>query len=99
MKKPDLQNEKLERAARRVLETARLSGAELDRIAASPKLFEMVKAGIKAEQRKRQAKSFFGSWRNVPVLSRQKTVAALAVLTFFALAALGVIVFTKQNSS
>jgi hypothetical protein len=98
MKKPDLQNEKLERAARRLLETARAPGAELDRIVASPVLFEAVKARIKTEQRKRESKGFFGDWRDLPVSSRHKTAAALAVLTLFALAALGVMVATKQDS-
>jgi|GEM_PF-1889297 len=99
MKKPDLQNERLDRAARRVLETARVSGEELDRIVASPKLFESVKANIKAEQRRRESKSFFGNWRNLPVWSWQKTGAMLAVSALFALAALGVILLTRDDSS
>jgi hypothetical protein len=98
MNKPDLQNERLDRAARRLLETARVSGEELDRIAASPRLFESVKAGIEAEQRRRESKGFFGNRRNLTIWSWQKTGAALAVLMFFALAALGVIVLTRRDS-
>lgn len=98
MNKPDLQNERLDRAARRLLETARASGEELDRIAASPQLFESVKAGIRAEQQRRESKSFFGNRRNLTIWSWQKTGAALAILMFFALAALGVIVLTKGDS-
>jgi hypothetical protein len=96
MNRQDLQNEKLDQIASRLLNAARLPDEEIDKIAASPKLFEAIKAGIKAERNTRKAKVFFGDWRNSPVWNWQKTVAATAVLLFFAL---GVFVFTKQNSS
>ncbi|HEX9962361.1 MAG TPA: hypothetical protein VGB00_15610 [Pyrinomonadaceae bacterium] len=99
MNRQNLQNEKLDLINRRLLDAARLSDEEIDRIAASPKLFDAVKAGIKTEQNARKSKGFFGDWRNLPVWNRQKTGAALAVLMFFALVSLGLIVFTKRDSS
>jgi hypothetical protein len=96
MNRQDLQNKKLDEIGRRLLETARVPDAELDRIAASPKLFDAVKAAVKAEQRERRSKTFFGEWRSLLVWNRQKTFASLAVLTLFAL---GSYVLTKQDSS
>jgi hypothetical protein len=95
MKKRDLQNEKLDRIGRKLLEAARAPDKELDKIAGSPRLFEAIRAGIKAEQRARKSKTFFGDWRNLLVWNRQKTAAALIVLLFLAL---GLIVFTKQDA-
>jgi hypothetical protein len=96
MKKRDLQNTRLDEIGRKLLETARVSNEEIDRIAAAPKLFDAVKAGIKAEQRARQSKSLFGNRGNLLVWNWQKTAAAMIVLLFFAF---GVIVLTKRDSS
>jgi len=96
MNRQDLQNKRLDEIGRELLETARVSNDELDRIAASPKLFDAVKAGIKAERRERQSKRFFGNRQSLLVWNRQKTFAALAVLTLFAL---GLFVFSKRDSS
>ncbi len=102
MKKRDLQNADLDRTGRKLLETARVSGEELDKIVGSPQLFDVVKARIKAErgQRERQSKTGFGDWLSLPVWNWRKTGAAFAaVLTLFALCAFGVIVFMKQKDS
>jgi hypothetical protein len=96
MNRQNLQNKRLDEIGRKLLETARVSNDELDRIVAAPKLFGAVKAGIKAEQRARQSKTFLGNRQGLLIWNRQKTVAALAVLTFFAL---GLIIFTKRDSS
>jgi hypothetical protein len=99
MNRQDLQNEELDRIGRRLLGAARLPAEEIDKIVGSPKLFDAVKAGIEAEQKARKSKRFFGYWLNLPVLSWRKTGAALAVLMFFAIVALGLFALTKQNSS
>lgn len=100
MKKRDLQNAKLDEIGRKLLAATRAaSEEELDRIVGSPKLFDGVKARIKAEQRERAAQTFFGDWRNLFVWNGQKIAASLAVLMFVALGTLGVIVLTKQDSS
>lgn len=99
MKKRDLQNEKLGEIGRKLLATARVSDEELDRIVGSPKLFDGIKAGIKAGRQERAAQTSFGDWRNFLVWNWQKTGAALAVLMFFALGAFGLIVLTKQDLS
>ena len=99
MKKRDLQNESLDRTGRKLLAAARASNEEIDRLIASPKLFDAVKAGIKAEQRERKSKRFFGARQAFPVWMRQKTGAALAVLMFLALGSLGLLVITGQDSS
>lgn len=98
MKKSDLQNEKLDRASRRLLEATRVSGGEIEKIVASPSLFAAVQAGIKAERQQRQAESFPVNWRKLTILSWRKTGAALAVLALFTFAAFGLIILTKQNS-
>ncbi|HEX8247087.1 MAG TPA: hypothetical protein VF599_02800 [Pyrinomonadaceae bacterium] len=100
MKKRNLQNERLDRIGRKLLEARRVSaGEELDKIVGAPQLFEAVKAGIRAERRERRSKSRSGNWQSLLVWNRQKTVAALAVLMIFALGAFGLIAFTKQDSS
>lgn len=96
MKKQDLQNEKLDRIGRRLLAARRISGEELDKIAGSPQLFAAVEAGIQAERSERRSKRRSGNRQSLPAWNWQKTVAATAVLMFFAL---GLIVFTKQDSS
>lgn len=105
MKKRNLQNAELDRTGRKLLETTRASNDEIDRIVGSPQLFDAVKARIKAEQQReerreeRQPKNVFGDWRSLLAWNRQKTFAATAALTVFALVAFGVIVFTKQKDS
>ncbi|HEX8734165.1 MAG TPA: hypothetical protein VF721_02510 [Pyrinomonadaceae bacterium] len=96
MNRQNLQNKKLDEIGRKLLETARVPNDELDRIVAAPKLFDAVKAGIKAEQRERQSKTFSGNGLSLLNWNWQKTVAAIAVLMFFAL---GLIVFTNRDSS
>ncbi|MDQ3799929.1 MAG: hypothetical protein M3384_10785 [Acidobacteriota bacterium] len=101
MKKRDLQKADLDRIGRKLLETTRVADDELDQIVGSPQLFDAVKARIKAEERQqkreRQPRIGFAGWQSLLARNWQKTGAALAVLTLFALGAFGVIVLTKQK--
>lgn len=100
MKKRDLQNEKLDKTGRRLLAATRASAEDLDRIVASPQLFDGVKARIRAEQqRESKPKTFFGDWQNSLFRNWQKAAAALVVLLFFSFGALGLIVLNKYDSS
>lgn len=97
MSKNDLQNKDLDRVERRLLETAKVSSEEIDRIVASPKLFGAIKAGIETEKQSRRAPNgFFAGWINISFLNRQTIAGATAILLVAAVCA-AVIVFKKQD--
>lgn len=92
------QNENLDRIGRRLLQTAKVKGEELDRIVASPQLFEAVKARIKAEkQSRRTPQRFFDGWINLSFPNRQTIAGAMAILLVTAVCA-AVIIFKKQET-
>jgi hypothetical protein len=93
----DLQNQRLRRIERQLLEAARVSEEEIETIVAAPRLFDSVKARIEAEKSRRRPKGIFGGWSGFPVWNRPGWVAALAVLTFIILGAASLIVFNKQD--
>ena len=98
MSERDLQNEKLDRIGRKLLKTARVSGEEIEKIVAAPQLFDLVKAGIKAENHSRRKPSgFFGNRANTPFWNWQNAAGALAILIVFAASA-AVFVSKKQDS-
>jgi len=84
MRNRDLQNEKLDRIGRKLLETARVRNEEIERIVAAPQLFDAVKARIKAEQHQKQSKNFSGDWRNMPIWNWQRFSLATATFAIFA---------------
>ena len=57
MRKQDLQKGELDQTGRKLLETARISNEEIEKIAAAPQLFDAVKARIKTEQREHKSRS------------------------------------------
>jgi hypothetical protein len=97
MKNRDLQNENLDRIGRRLLETARVPDEEIERIAASPQLFEAVKARIKTEQIQKQSRNFFGDWLDLQVWSWQKLGAATAAFAIAAFCIAGLFVFSASR--
>lgn len=97
MRKRDLQNEKLDRIGRRLLETARVSGEEIERIVASPRLFDSVVAGIEAQKQSRENSKRSENWLNISFINRRTAAGALAILLVSAMSA-AVFVFKKQES-
>lgn len=97
MRKHDLQNEQLDRIGRRLLQTAKLNGEEIERIVASPRLFESVKAAIEAEEQLRRKPKRFENWLRVSFSHRQ-TAGALTIL-LVSLTCAAVIIFKRQESS
>jgi hypothetical protein len=96
MKKQDSQNEKLDRIAKVLLTTARTKDEEIEKIVSAPELFNSVKARIKTEERARETKGFFGSWKSFQIWNLQKAFSAFAVLAVLLSGAVGLIVFRKQ---
>jgi hypothetical protein len=98
MSKTDLQNKNLDRIERRLLETAKVSSEEFDRIVAAPRLFQAIKAGIEKEKQTRRApQRFFAGWINISFLNRQTIAGAMAILLVSAVCA-AVVIFRKQES-
>lgn len=86
MKQRDLQNEKIERFERELLEAGKVRRADVKKIVAAPQLFQKIQANIEAEKSRREfkPKPFFAlpifafwNWRNAGL-----TFAALAILIF-----------------
>ncbi|HEX8287650.1 MAG TPA: hypothetical protein VF556_06645 [Pyrinomonadaceae bacterium] len=96
MNKRDLQNQKLDRIGRKLLEATKMQSEELDRIVAAPQLFDSVKARIKVEQNKRESNGFFDFWRNFQFWNRQKSFAVSTALTVLFFAALCVVLFVES---
>lgn len=96
MRKQDLQKGELDRIGRKLLETARISNEEIEKIAAAPQLFDAVKARIKTEQRVRKSKSYSGSWWNSTVWNWQRISVVSAALALFVF---GAVSFVLTNQS
>ena len=88
MSQRNLQKERIERAARKLLEATRVSDDELEKIVAAPHLFDSIKRKIKAEPPRKSPKVF-------AVWNLQTASAAFAVL-LVALAA-GAVIFSKMK--
>jgi len=98
MSKRDLQNERLDQIGRKLFKAARIGDEEIEKIIAAPRLFDLVKAGIEAEnQSRRKTKRFFGERASAFLWNRQNAAGAFAILIVFAASA-AVFVFKKQNS-
>lgn len=97
MKGKDLQNEKLERAARKLLDLSLQSNREqIEKIVAAPNLFDSIKARIEDEsQSGLKSKAFFGSWRVLPFFSPVKIGAAFAIIAFAIFSIIGFVVIDK----
>lgn len=93
MNKRNLQNEKLDRIGRKLLDAGRMRNEEIERIVASPMLFEAVKARIETERRQRNSKSVFSGWAKFQIWNWQKITAAVSML--FIVGAIGLIGFDK----
>ena len=86
MKQRELDKQELDRLGRGLLASARLSDAEIDRIAGAPNLLAAVRAGIEAERaaahnKRARAYRFGFQWRTAFV-----SLAVLIALTMFAIA-------------
>lgn len=91
MSKKDLQNERIDRTARRLLDAVSVTDAEIEKIVAAPRLFDSVKARIRAEQAQtRKAKTFF------PVWNFQTAAGAFAVLLVLLAVATAAFFKTKE---
>lgn len=100
MKERDLQNQRLDRIGRKMLEAARVRDEEIEKIIHAPQLFNAVKARIKTEeQSRRKPKRFFGDWaaRSASFWNRQTAAAAFTILIVLTAGA-AVIIFKKQDS-
>lgn len=92
MSEKHLQNEKIDRIGRKLLEATRAQSVEIEKIADAPHLFDSVKARIKAEQRQtRKTKTIF------PVWNFQTAAGAFAVLIIL-LAVAAVAFFKTQDA-
>lgn len=97
MSKHDLQNERLDRIGRKLLEAVRAGDDEIEKIVGAPHLFDSIKARIKAEERRqnsdnsRRLRGVFVVW------NRREAAAALASL-IIVFGLIAEIVFTKQDS-
>lgn len=94
MRKQDLQKEKLDQTARRLLEAARISNEEIEQIVAAPQLFAAVKSGIKAEQRK--TGSYSANWWTSAFWNWQKISAVGAAFALFVFGAVGFVFIAKS---
>lgn len=97
MKNRNLQNENLDRIGRKLLETARARDEEIERIVASPQLFDGVKARIKTEQFQKQSKNLCGDWRHLQFWGWQRLGAATAAFAIIAFCIAGVLVFSASR--
>lgn len=95
MKNRNLQNENLDRIGRRLLDSTRISEAEIERVVISPNLFSRVKARINSEQVAQESKNNFGNRLIFQILSWQKISAAILLLS--AVGAIGFLMFNKFN--
>lgn len=95
MRNQILQKEELDQIGRKLLETARVSNEEIERIVAAPQLFDSVKARIQTDQRERKSNSFAGnSWSSI-FWSWQRISVAATVLMLFAFGVLGFVLSNK----
>ena len=88
-----LQNEKLDRIGRKLLEAVSARDAEeIEKIVAAPRLFDSVKSRIKAEQmQQRKAKSAFAVW------NWQTAAGAFAIL--IVLLAIAAVIISKTKNA
>lgn len=93
MNKRNLQNDELDRIGRKLLDAGRVRREEIERIVASPMLFDAVQARIEIERRRRNSKSISSGWASFQIWNWQKI--ATAVLLFFIIGAIGLIGFNK----
>ena len=98
MNKHDLQNERLDRIGRKLLEARKVSIEEIEKIVGAPQLFDSVKARIKNEQPCRKPKSSLGDWSNLFVWNRQNAAGAFAILIILAVCA-SVIIHKREDSA
>src|SRR4028119_2045871 len=96
MNKRNLQNERLDRIGRNLLEAARMRNGEIEKIVCAPQLFDSIKARIRAEQNKTVKKSFFGKRQNLSLWSWQR-ISAFSALLFLVLNLVGFVLFSKLD--
>lgn len=96
MNKRDLQNQKLDRIGRKLLEATKMQSEEIEHIVAAPQLFDSVKARIKAGQNERKSNRFFGIWRNFQVWNWQKSFAVSAALVVLFFVAFGLVLIIES---
>ena len=95
MNRKNLQNEELDQIGRKLLETTRVRNEELERVLATPLIFNAVKARIRVEQTERDSKKLFGNRGRLSVLTGRKYFAAAGVLAIFVVGVIGLILFNK----
>jgi hypothetical protein len=98
MNKKKLTNEELDGAARELFRAARVSADEIERIAASPMLFDSIKHRIEAE-RPRQKTGFFERWARPAVLNWNRAAAAFAVAIVFLAGTVAILVAVKRDTT
>jgi hypothetical protein len=96
MRKQDLQKGELDRIGRKLLETARISNEEIEKIAAAPQLFDAVKARIKTEQREHKSRSYSGSSWNSTIWNWQKISVVSAALALFVFGAVSFVLINQS---
>jgi hypothetical protein len=93
----DLQNEKLDRAGRRLLNAARVGEAEIDKIILLPKLYDAVKTRISAENVQRKPKRLFSGLSFGFVWNRYTAMNLCLVLLVLTAVAASIIFQTKVS--
>jgi hypothetical protein len=96
MNKKKLTNEELDGAARELFRATRVSADEIERIVASPMLFDSIKHRIQID-RPRQKTGFFERWAGLPVLNWNHAVAAFAIAVVFLAGTVAILVAVKRN--
>lgn len=100
MNKRNLQNEKLDRIGRKLLDAAKARSEEIEQIVASPALFESIKARIENGQKEQNLKSVSGGWSNFQIWSRQRVAASVSVLIIAGLISfVGINKIVRQQST
>lgn len=95
MNTPNLQNQRLDRIGRKLLETTQIRSEEIEQIVAAPQLYDSVLTRIKAEQGERKQKNFFDNWRNFSSWNRQRMSVVFTVAAFFVFGAAGLFIIDK----
>jgi hypothetical protein len=96
MNKQNLQNKKLDQIGRNLLESVRIRGDEIDKIVATPQLFNSVRAKIKAEQTQRERKNFSVNHPSFIIWNWQNIGLAFGVLAIL-FGAMSLSFLVKQN--
>jgi hypothetical protein len=97
MSKPNLQNEQLDQIGRKLFKVTRVSDQEIEKIVASPQLFNSVKARITAEKQLHLKPKRVYDDRGIVFVWNWQTAAGAFTILIVLVTCAAVIVFKKQN--